>query len=241
MQLKNFWLQVNKLQIAAHPESVFRVGRGDPWVIRPPRGHIRFDIFDPEESVMTLYTGESAEAALAEVLAPFRPDLETIAAVNKIPCDDNKTPAAGKVPRDWLAERRMGQAKIRKSAVIIDITDPSTIQELRMEPQLAKQVLQSGFNDLDDSSLKASDDKGRHLTQKIAAHIYNLGHTGIRYESRLGSSYKCIAGFVALSSNDIVSSEFLEHIGSIEQISPRDPALQKVASIMNLKLPFVVV
>jgi RES domain len=232
---------VNKLHIASHPKFVFRVGRGDPWIIRPPRGHNRFDIFDPDESVMTLYTGESPEAALSEVLAPFRPDLETIAAVEKIPCDDDRNPLAGRVPKSWLAERRIGQARIRSSAVIIDITNPFTIQALRNEPQLAQQALRSGFKDLDDSALKASDDKGRHLTQKIAAFIYNLGHSGIRYESRLGSSYKCIAGFVHLSASDAASSAFLEQTIPAEPISPLDPILQKVAAIFNLKLPYVVI
>jgi hypothetical protein len=83
---------VNELETSQHPKVVYRVGRGDPWIIRPPRGHNRFDIFDPDESVMTLYTGESKESALAEILAPFRPDLETSAAINQIPSDDDKAP-----------------------------------------------------------------------------------------------------------------------------------------------------
>jgi hypothetical protein len=90
---------VNKLEIASHPPLVFSVGRKDPWAIRAPREHNRFDIFDPEEPVMTLYTAESAEAALAELLAPLQPDLETIAEINKLPCDDNKTPSSGKLPK----------------------------------------------------------------------------------------------------------------------------------------------
>ncbi len=229
------------MDIASHPQFVYRVGRGDPWVIRPPRGHNRFDIFDPDESVMTLYTGETKESALAEVLAPFRPDLETIATINQIPCDDDKSPVAGRVPRNWLAQRRIGSAIIRTNAVIIDITAPATIQILRNESSLARQAVQSGFNDLDDSALKASDDKGRHLTQKIAAYIYNLGHTGIRYESRLGSVYKCIAGFVAVSSSNAASSAFLEKTIDGEPIPPHDAILQKVSSMFNLKLPYIVV
>lgn len=147
------------------------VARGDPWAIRPTRGHNRFDIFDPEESIMTIYTGESEEAAWAEVLAPFRPDLEAIATINSIASDDNKTPASGRVPRAWLAERYIGKAKIRASAMIVDISHPVAIQALRNQPEIAKQALHSGFNDLDNSALKASSEKGRHLTQKIAAYI----------------------------------------------------------------------
>ena len=96
--IEKFYQQVNKLQTASHPKFVFRIARGDPWIIRAPRGQNRFDIFDPQESVMTIYTGESQEAAWAEVLAPFRPDLETIVAVNKIPCDDNGHPLQEEFP-----------------------------------------------------------------------------------------------------------------------------------------------
>ena len=190
---------------------------------------------------MTLYTGESKEAALAEVLAPFRPDLETIAAINQIPSDDDKAPLAARVPRNWLAERRIAWANIRASAVIVDVTSPTTIQKLRSEPLLARQAAQYGFKDLDDSALKASDDRGRHLTQMIAAFIYNQGHTGIRYESRLGSKYKCVAGFVPVSSSSAAASAFLEKTSDGEPIPPHDQVLQRVASMFNLKLPYVVI
>lgn len=229
------------MERASHPPYVFRVSRGNPWLIRAPRGHNRFDIFDPEESIMTLYTGESKEAAFAEVLAPFRPDLESIAKIKDIPCDDDKTPSFGKVPKAWLSERRIGKAKIRAKAHIIDIASPITMQALRSNEEIARYTLKAGFKDLDDSALKASDEKGRYLTQMIAAFIYNLGHTGIRYESRLGSLYKCVAGFVPLSVSNAADSDFLEQTMPEESISARDPELQNVASIFNLKLPYVVI
>jgi hypothetical protein len=231
---------VNKLKTASYAQYIFRISRGDPWTIRPPRGFNRFDIFDPEESVMTLYTGESKEAAWAEVLAPFRPDLETIASINDIPCDDNRTPSSGRIPRAWLQERQIGKAKVRKEAVIVDISHPETIQVLRSEPTLAKKAIQCGFIDLDDSALKASNSQARHLTQMIAAYVYNRGNAGIRYESRLGSKYKCIAGFVALSTGDTASSKFIEEILPSENASSGDYELQTVATMMNLILPYIV-
>ena len=230
-----------KLQIAKHPEQIFRVARGDPWIIRPPRGNNRFDIFDPEESVMTLYTGESPEAAWAEVLAPFRPDLATISAISSIPCDDNKMPSSGKVPTNWLLSRCLGTGKIKPTAQIIDITNPATIQDLRNKPEIAKQALRSGFSDLDDSALKAGNSNKRHLTQTVAAFIYNNGHDGIRYESRLGSNYKCIAGFISLSCVSAVDSKFLAEALPPKAISPLNSSLQKVASIMNLRLPLTII
>lgn len=239
--MKSSYRQVNKLQKSTSPKFVYRIARGEPWVIRPPRGHNRFDIFDPDEPIMTLYTGESEEAAWAEVLAPFRPDLETIAAINNIPCDDNRTPSSGKVPQHWLDQRKLGKAKIKPKASIIDITQFVTIQALRNESDLAAQAIKSGFNDLDDSALKASDQKGRLLTQKIAAYIYNQGNDGIRYESRLGSEYKCIAGFVALNLDTVAASNFIDEIFASINISAKDRALRKIALLMKLRLPYVII
>ncbi len=229
------------MEKALHLSYAFRVSRGNPWLIRAPRGYNRFDIFDPEESIMTLYTGESKEAAFAEVLAPFRPDLETISKLKDIPCDDDKTPSSGKVPKAWLMERRIGKAKIRATAKIINVTSPLTMQVLRNNQEIARYTFKAGFSDLDDSALKASNEKGRYLTQMIAAFIYNLDHTGILYESRLGSRYKCVAGFIPLSVAEAKNSDFLEETMPEEKISALDPELQKVASIFNLKLPYVVI
>lgn len=223
------------VKIATHPKQVFRVSRGDPWAIRAPRGNNRFDICDPEEGVMTLYTGESKEAALAEVLAPFRPDLETIAEVDSIPSDDDVSPVSGVVPKHWLETRRIGIGIIRFKAVIVDITHPKTIQVLRNQSDLARQAIKAGFVDIDESSLRASGVNGRRFTQAVSAYIYNIGHSGIRYGSRLGTTFHCVAGFVAIGVDNATWSEFLEAVLPSEKISSEDTALKNVVKLFNLK------
>ncbi len=151
------------MKIATHPDFIYRVARKDPWTIRPPRMHNRFDISDSENPVMTLYTGETPEAALAEVLAPFRPDLEVIAALGAIPSDDNQEPMAGSIPRAWLASRRIGKARIRPQAIIVDITYAETIAVLRADPIISSKALECRYPDIDQSSLTASGPAGRHL------------------------------------------------------------------------------
>lgn len=224
------------MKIAVHPKQVFRISRRDPWAIRPPRGNNRFDICDPEESIMTLYTGESKEAALAEVLAPLRPDLETISEVDLIPSEDNLSPASGIIPGHWLESRRIGIGIIRSKAVIIDITHPETIQVLRNQRELARQAVKSGFVDIDEATLRASGLNGRRFTQKVSAFIYNCGHSGIRYGSRLGAIFHCIAGFVPVNLDSVTWSEFLEEILPALSLSYEDPELKHVAQLLNLKI-----
>jgi hypothetical protein len=185
---------------------------------------------------MTIYTGESEESALAEVLASFRPDLETIAAVNAMPADDNRMPARGRITKHWLDTRRLGQGKIRRTATLVDISHLDTIQALRSQQQLALHALRNGFVDLDDAALKTGGPNGRLLTQAVSQFIYHQGHHGIRYGSRLGSSYFCIAGFISLNSPDINSSEFLEHAKDPQPIYSNNKALRKVAQIFGLEL-----
>lgn len=224
------------MKIATHPDRVYRVAREDPWSIRPPRNLNRFDISDPENPVMTLYTGESPEAALAEVLAPFRPDLEVIAAVSAIPSDDGLDPLTGVIPKSWFENRRMGVATIRPQAVIVDLTHPETIQTLRTVPSIAQKAIACGFADVDESSLKASGESGRRFTQTVAAHCYNSHYSGIRYGSRLGATYFCIAGFVSIDLLDVTDSEFLIETGPTTEILPDHPALKAVASIFGLRI-----
>lgn len=186
---------------------------------------------------MTLYAGESAETALAEVLAPFRPDLATIAAVDAIPSDDGATPASGRVPEDWLESRRLGCARIRPTAVIADITRAESIAELRETAEIAEKALECGFEDVDAAALKASGAQGRRFTQTVAAHIYSNNYSGIRYGSRLGEEHHCIAGFVALSSGVVTDSEFIIELGDTVAIDVANPALETVAEIFGLTLP----
>ena len=107
------------MKLATHPDFIYRVGRGDPWAIWPPRMHNRFDISNPGTSRDDSLHRRITEAALAEVLAPLRPDLETIAAVSAIPSDDDQEPLAGVIPKAWIKSRQIGKAKIRPQATLV--------------------------------------------------------------------------------------------------------------------------
>lgn len=185
---------------------------------------------------MTLYVGETLEAALIEVLAQFRPDLELISELNKIDSDDGILPATGKIPRNWLAIRSIGIAILRAEAVIVDLTQSETISDLRNDSVIAKKAMECGFSDVDASALKASGPNGRKFTQTVAAHIYNKDYNGIRYASRLGDSCFCIAGFVAVKCAAVTDSDFIKDVLPTKDIELSDPILKIVAQILGLSL-----
>lgn len=222
---------------ASRVESVYRVSYGDPWQIRAPSQLNRFDINDPTDPVFTVYTGETEEAAFAEVLAPLRPDLDLIASLNDMPCDPGSPlPAIGKVSAKWIQSRKIGRAKVRDTATVVDITSPETIAELRNVPAIAAKARDCRFTDVDESSLKASGPNGRLFTQTVAAHFYNMHFSGIRFGSRLGTEYGCIAGFIALSLRDITESEFIGEIFPSERVSPINSAFQNVLKLFGLSI-----
>jgi hypothetical protein len=223
------------LKAGKAPHKVFRVSVGEPWKLFEPRFHNRFDIDVEDEPTATIYTGESAEAAIAEVLAPLRPDLETIAKVNSLPGDDLK-PSAGVLSNRWLNKRNLGQAIVRSDVSIVDLSSVETINALRAIPEIAKKATECGFSDVDEASLKASGPKGRKFTQTVAAYVYNQYFSGVRYGSRLGSEYFCVAAFVQLNLKDIGDSEFIEETEKSVVLNKSHESVQRVANIFGLQL-----
>ena len=110
------------------------------------------------------------------------------------------------------------------------------VQSLRHTIRIVKLARESRFFDIDDSTLKISGKVGRRFTQTIAAEIYGQGFDGIRYSSRLGSEYSCIAGFTALAAPNGIESTIIESIRSIQAISKDHPALVKVAKLFKLQI-----
>lgn len=160
--------------------TVYRVAR-DPWAIRAPSQLHRFDINDPTSPIYTVYVGESEAAAFAEVLAPLRPNLELLAELKAMPSDSGSPlPSVGVVSAQWRGSRKIGVADTRVEASVVDLASAETIARLREVPELAGQARACGFADLDDSALKASGERGRFLTQAIAAWIYNQGCSAVR-------------------------------------------------------------
>ena len=217
--------------------SVYRIAKQDPWAIRAPKGDNRFDILNPSEPIFTLYTGETEEAALAEVLAPLRPSLREIAVINSIPCDHPRMePELATISADWIAKRKLSSAEINGNLKFADITMPSEIATLRNGQVLAEKSNECGFQDIDDSSLKAGDVRGREFTQTVAAHYFNDNFHGIRYGSRLGAGYFCLAAFIPVSCTSIEKSLIIKRVTSSRQLSNTDPALLKVAAMYHLSI-----
>lgn len=110
------------------PSSVFRISRGDPWILRPPSKKNRFDI-STETGTSTVYVGGSQEAAFAEVLGDFWPLIS--AEVSRIPADDD-FPNSNFVPAAWAKERSLGTATVRVGISVADINQlPSLTHFLR--------------------------------------------------------------------------------------------------------------
>ncbi len=227
---------MNRGESKATPDQVFRVSKGFPWEIRPPRNHNRFDISNPDEPIFTLYMGESEEAAFAEVLAPLRPNLKLIALIDAIPCDSSNEPELGLISQEWLNVRSISCGELNSDIKIADITTPVAIQEIRKDPELAKKALECGFNEIDDSTLKSGELHGRKFTQHLAAHFFNQGNHAIRYGSRLGAIYTCIAGFIAVKYNFVQESGLVKKIVWNKEIKSSNVALRKVILNYGLKL-----
>jgi RES domain len=217
-------------------DTVYRVARA-PWAIRAPSQLHRFDINDPTSPIYTVYVGESETAAFAEVLAPLRPDLGLVAKLEAMPCDPGSPlPAVGMVSAHWRGNRKIGVADTRAGASAVDLTSAETIAHLRRVPDLAEQVRACGFPDLDESALKAGGERGRDFTQAVAAWVYNQGFSALRYGSRLGAEFHCIAGFIPVASRDVTESELIAVLHADLRISADHPALAEVARTFGLSV-----
>lgn len=106
-------LRGRAVAVEVDPGQVWRVGyRPTPWAWTPWRyaTHGRFDgrWDDPAGEFRTVYAGHSLYGCLLEVLARFRPDLPTVAALEAVdedPADaaEHPTVTAGVLDRAWLA------------------------------------------------------------------------------------------------------------------------------------------
>jgi hypothetical protein len=129
---------------------IFRLGRRpDAW--QPPDWFLahsdgtfgnRFD--DPDGYYRVLYASSQRLACFVETLARFRPDLSLLAELSAIEGSDDFLPL-GTLPREWLAVRMMGSAKI--DGAFADIYAASWVSHLRKS--LAADALRLGVKDID--------------------------------------------------------------------------------------------
>ena len=166
---------------------VYRLGRRpDAW--QPPNWFLahsdgtfgnRFD--DPEGYYRVLYASSHRLACFVETLARFRPALSLLAELGAIEGADDFLPL-GTLPREWMAVRMMGKAKIEDA--FADIYAASWVSQLRRS--LAAEALRLGVKDIDLSTLENAEP--RRLTQLASRQAYRLNFAGIFYRSRYGHS-----------------------------------------------------
>jgi hypothetical protein len=177
----------------------------------------------PSRRFQTLYLAGSPAGAFAEVISRFRPDLQVRSAVR-----DTRA-AAGTVPAEWRAVRRLGMTYIDASAVFVDIGDARTLAVLRRV--LAPTALRLAIPDID---LSAVTGPARQLTQEAARYLYEQRTSagrprfaGIRYTSRLDRSWECWAIFADRMSH---------RVARVDPIEANDPGLLEAARILGLRV-----
>jgi hypothetical protein len=189
-----------QLATAAADMRVWRIGfRPDPWAwsgwewATDGRFPGRWD--DLHGNFRTVYAGSSLRACLLEVLAGFRRDARLAAELDEI-VEDNEdevlhpTLASGQVPREWLDARAATSAKL--CGTYCAVTDSRSIAVLH--PHFIGIALSLGLLDLDAAALK--DARPRHLTQAIAAWIYETTDLdGVTFASRHGDDLQLWAIF----------------------------------------------
>ena len=211
---------------ARRPDGpVFRLGRRpDAW--QPPDWFLahsdgtfgnRFD--DPDGYYRVLYAASQRLACFIETLARFRPDLSLLAELSAIEGDDDFL-ALGTLPREWLAVRVMGKAKI--DGVFADIYAASWVSHLRKT--LAAEALRLGVKDIDLSTLENAEP--RRLTQLASRQAYRLNFSGIFYRSRFGHSLENWAIFEPFPLENAVS----------EALSEDDPDFLEALRIHGIRL-----
>ena len=199
---------------------VFRLGRRpDAW--QPPNWFLahsdgtfgnRFD--DPDGYYRVLYASYQRLGCFVETLARFRPDLSLLAELSAIEGDNDFLPL-GTLPREWLAVRMMGRAKI--DGVFADIYAVSWVSHLRRS--LAAEV-----NDIDLSALENAEP--RRLTQLASRQAYRLNFAGIFYRSRYGHSLENWAIFEPFPIENAIS----------EVLSEDDPDFLEGLRIQGIRL-----
>ena len=149
----------------------------------------------------------------------FRPKLSLLAELSAIEGADDFLPL-GTLPREWLAVRMMGSAKI--DGTFADLYAASWVSHLRKS--LAADALRLGVKDIDLSTLENA--QPRRLTQLASRQAYRLKFDGIFYHSRYGHSLENWAIFEPFPLENAIS----------EALSEDDPDLMEALRIHAIHL-----
>lgn len=220
---------------------VYRVGYApEPWSWTPweyaeaGRFPKRWD--DPQGRWRSLYVGESPLACYLEVLAFARPDvalLEDLAAVDEAPEDAEEHPtlSGGLLPSSWLADRRIGSARL--SGWFAVPGDKETLPTLRR--RFLGLALRLRLPDVDAGTLRLA--QPRAFTQAVAAWLYEVDGPdglpvgGVRFDSRHGDGIALWALFERRGDGD--TSALLSDLED-EPLDAADPALREALRLHGL-------
>lgn len=167
-----------------------------------------------------LYTGETLQACLLELLPRFRPNLRALAAA--LGEGERASPKTGTIPRDWLASRRWRRLHLEPEQRWLNLNRVEARQLMREE--LAPVLVELGVSDLDAAAVAGPD---RRLTQAVSRLAYEWGMRGIAYPSRLDPARTCWALFEVAA---------FRGLGEAEPLLPGDPDLLQVSDELRLTI-----
>lgn len=196
--------------VAAPDEGVWRIGRApDPLATAPPLSSSLLDKpstgnrFDsPTGAYRVLYFATTLDGCFGETLARFRPDPR----IRRLVAEEWSELGfmrVGDVPADWRQRRIAVHAsfpaedRFAEGVHFLDVESIETREVLRDE--LAPLLAFYGFSDLDVPTVRGGD---RRITRWIGQWAYDQmaddgspRFAGIRYLSRLNTSWECWAVF----------------------------------------------
>lgn len=213
---------------AMPPDRIFRVARRsglvtfssiDPLDVPLQRAGNRFDV--PGGGV--LYAASSPAACYVETLSRFRPTPR----IRELLKDEPGFMVTGGVPQDWRLQRSLATLHVVNPLPFLDMEAPETHEFL--SERLASDLVALGYDSpLDLSSVSNQD---RRLSRTIAEFAYSdtdedgwPRYSGIRYMSRISSSFECWA---------IFNGTDLELVDQ-HPIELRDRELKRVAEMWSL-------
>jgi hypothetical protein len=200
------------------PLHLFRITRrGHDTLFPPPHGRYRFD--DPARSFATLYGAVDRQAAFAESLQQFRPDLATRVQLAHLRFADVTTPVVNL--RTWTMGRVLLRVRLPGSAHLLDLRESAGVE--LVASSLAAELVALGKNDLDLSTLLGPD---RAVTQLVAAWAWKNGYDGILLPSRFASHWTCCSVF----------NRHKPRVITKDTIDPTDSDLVSVARAFGLRI-----
>ncbi|MGQ9676107.1 MAG: RES family NAD+ phosphorylase [Chloroflexota bacterium] len=211
------------LKLATPPALLYRLGRQPDLLAWSPREYLgsgRFD--DPRGEFRTLYAAEQRLACFAEILAKWRPSLETLAYSRSLKGDAAQLAEMSVIPADWHRKHLLVRLRLEPGQRWLDLRDLETLQTLRVE--LADLAVRLGLPDIDVSTVRG---QSRQFTQAVARWAYERGYAGVAYRSRFDDSFDCWA---------IFEGAMFHPEGVPELIAPHDPSLRTIAELFGLSL-----